>query len=114
MDGYSGEIPHQGIKYQLQPLANAFRWQTLGTKRRKIDEQNYISITEIWGRPAKTTSTKNKAEHQLEKPEANKKRKTKHEAQQENPTFDHPQDNKLELDPPEHKMEQENLEKPVV
>ena len=29
MDGYSGEIPHQGIKYQLQPLANAFRWQTL-------------------------------------------------------------------------------------
>ena len=88
--------------------------ENLGTKRRKIDEQNYISITEIWGRPAKTTSTKNKAEHQLEKPEANKKRKTKHEAQQENPKFDHPQDIKLELDPPEHKMEQENLEKPVI
>ena len=29
MDGYSGEIPQQAIKYQLQPLINAFWWQTL-------------------------------------------------------------------------------------
>ena len=33
MDGYSGEIPQQAIKYQLQPLVNSFWRQTLIQQR---------------------------------------------------------------------------------
>ena len=39
MNGYSGEIPQQAIKYQLQPLGNAFWWQTLierGNEKREL------------------------------------------------------------------------------
>ena len=50
-----------------------------GTKRRKINSEDYITIKEIWGKPEKTESKKNKAESQLEQEPRIKKLRTEQE-----------------------------------
>ena len=42
MNGYSGEIPQQAIKYQLQPLVNTFWRQTM--IERGIEEMELAAV----------------------------------------------------------------------
>ena len=58
-------------KERLVPVKGEFR----GTKRRKIDENKYISIQETWGQPTRTVATKKQAED-TEQVHTNKKMRT--------------------------------------
>ena len=68
----------QQNKARLMPAKS----HDLGTKRRKINKTEYITINEVWGRPEKTTSVKNKANSEPEQEPVPKKVKTKHEEPQ--------------------------------
>ena len=68
----------QPNKARLMPAKS----HDLGTKRRKINKTEYITINEVWGRPEKTTSVKNKANSEPEQEPIPKKIKTKHEEPQ--------------------------------
>ena len=61
----------QRNKARLMPAKS----QDLGTKRRKINRTEYITINEVWGRPEKTKSVKNKANSEPEQEPTPKKMK---------------------------------------
>ena len=54
------------------------------TKRRKINDQEYITITEVWGEPEKSEQVKSKAREQPDKEPKNKRTRMEQE-QEEHP-----------------------------
>ena len=59
-------------KERLVPVKGDCR----GTKRRKINENKYISIQETWGQPLRTVAKKKQAEHTEQEHITNKKMRT--------------------------------------
>ena len=76
------ELRKEKNKARLHPT------KEVGPKRRKINEQNnYITINEIWGKPPVATQIKNKHENQIENKPSKKPRITCWEdAKKETPT----------------------------